>query len=474
MKNIIKNQKDKQVKKKTKEHTNKPLKRSISLGSVFLRYVFGMLCLLLILGVSAVIIFDILINSGAVYPANYAEKCINDSIESIINSDEVTSDMMPFLSRYAIFAKDGEVKETNMTEKELLSARDIMNSQKISVNYFYKVIYAKNENVFLRYELTPQYRSKFLRQHFIEPQKFTIVLVIIGQFAIIMFTSLRFVKKMKEKLKPVLNATDEIKHRNLDIEISRSGVKEIDDCLVSIDDMRIALKDSLENQWNAEQEKNRQISALAHDIKTPLTIVRGNAELLMETDITDEQKSYLDYISNSTLQIQNYIQTLIEVSKSSDYLHQKREKVELKKVIQEIKNQTTGLCRVCAIEAKWKEDVTSDYVYIMEDSYIRAVMNLVKNATEHTDRKGIIYISILEKDGKLFFVVEDTGSGFSKEALIHGTEQFFMDDKSRTSSGHYGIGLYFANQIAGMHEGSLLLSNSDKTKGARCELVVTV
>ena len=110
----------------------------------------------------------------------------------------------------------------------------------------------------------------------------------------------------------------------------------------------------------------------------------------------------------------------------------------------------------------------------MEDSYIRAVMNLVKNATEHTDRNGIIYISILEKEGKLVVVVEDTGSGFSKEARIHGTEQFFMDDKSRTSSGHYGIGLYFANQIAGMHEGSLLLSNSDKTKGARCELVVTV
>lgn len=77
----------------------------------------------------------------------------------------------------------------------------------------------------------------------------------------------------------------QIGDRNLDFEINYSGVREIDECLVALDDMRYALKTSLQKQWETEQEKNRQMSALAHDIKTPLTVVRGNSELLLETEL---------------------------------------------------------------------------------------------------------------------------------------------------------------------------------------------
>ena len=71
-------------------------------------------------------------------------------------------------------------------------------------------------------------------------------------------------------------------------------------------------------------------------------------------------------------------------------------------------------------------------------------MNVIQNAVEHTKENGIIYIGAKEQDGRLTFIVEDSGSGFTKEALLHGTEQFFMDDTSRNGEAHYGIGLFFA------------------------------
>ena len=71
-------------------------------------------------------------------------------------------------------------------------------------------------------------------------------------------------------------------------------------------------------------------------------------------------------------------------------------------------------------------------------------MNVIQNAVEHTKEKGIIYIDAKEHDGRLTFIVEDSGAGFTKEALLHGTEQFFMDDTSRNGEAHYGIGLFFA------------------------------
>lgn len=71
-------------------------------------------------------------------------------------------------------------------------------------------------------------------------------------------------------------------------------------------------------------------------------------------------------------------------------------------------------------------------------------MNVIQNAVEHTKENGIIYIDAKEQDGRLTFIVEDSGSGFTKEALLHGTEQFFMDDTSRNGEAHYGMGLCFA------------------------------
>ena len=96
-------------------------------------------------------------------------------------------------------------------------------------------------------------------------------------------------------------ALEQIGDRNLDFKINYSGVREIDECLVALDDMRYALKTSLQKQWETEQEKSRQMSALAHDIKTPLTVVRGNSELLLETELTDEQKNLISQYPYMTL-----------------------------------------------------------------------------------------------------------------------------------------------------------------------------
>ena len=97
-------------------------------------------------------------------------------------------------------------------------------------------------------------------------------------------------------------------------------------------------------------------------------------------------------------------------------------------------------------------------------------MNIIKNAAEHTPKGGTINIFIEEQSGELTFTVEDTGSGFTKEALMHGTEQFFMDDTSRIGDVHYGIGLFSSKSIAEKHGGRILLTNSKKTGGAKVDI----
>lgn len=77
-----------------------------------------------------------------------------------------------------------------------------------------------------------------------------------------------------------MEATKEISEQNLDFEVGHSNIKEFEDVLCSFSSMKDNLKSSLEKQWNAEKLQREQIAALAHDLKTPLTVIQGNADLI--------------------------------------------------------------------------------------------------------------------------------------------------------------------------------------------------
>ena len=139
-------------------------RRSSTLGGVFMRYVLVVLGALFILVAGIILIFSILINTGYIYPANYAEQKINEEYESIRNADEVTEDMIPPLCHYVIFSLDGKKLSGNMPEELLEIAWNVAENGKASGHYFYKVISRPGEYVVLQYSLTPQYRSAFLRE----------------------------------------------------------------------------------------------------------------------------------------------------------------------------------------------------------------------------------------------------------------------------------------------------------------------
>lgn len=445
-------------------------RRCSTLSGIFLRYVLVMIGALFTLGVCTIFIFNVLVNTGRIYPANYAERGIDKVYGLIQGAEEVTEDMIPPLCRYVIFSMDGQKLSGNLSEDSIEIAWNVANHKAASGSYFYKVVPRPNEYVVLQYSLTPQYQSAFLREHFIGPQNLMSIILILGGMINIILPSVRFGKKIKREMQPVMKAVERIKNQDLEYGVSYCGVKEIDDCLSSIDEMRMALKVSLEQQWQTEQDKNRQMSALAHDIKTPLTVVRGNAELLSETELTEEQENYMDYITSSALQIQNYVQTLIEVTKSADGFRYNAEKTNIEKLLGNIRKQTLGLAEVYHLKINWKEECNSKTAGVAYDQVVRAVMNIIKNAAEHTMEGGTINIYIREQNRKLTFTVEDTGSGFTKEALLHGTEQFFMDDTSRSGGTHYGIGLFSAKTIAERNGGRILLTNSEETGGAKVEI----
>lgn len=194
----------------------------------------------------------------------------------------------------------------------------------------------------------------------------------------------------------------------------------------------------------------------------------------MDLPLSDEQKECADYIETSAVQMQNYVQTLIEVTKSWESTQLKLQKIDVSSLLQKTKNQISGLCAVNNITLHWNCQKYPTVVSADHDFLVRALMNVLSNAVEHTLQGGEITLNISQREKMLSFVITDTGKGFSAEALKHGMEQFFMEDESRNSKSHYGIGLYVAASVAQKHGGRLVLENSQVTGGAKVTLEIPV
>ena len=267
-------------------------------------------------------------------------------------------------------------------------------------------------------------------------------------------------------------ATEQIQKQNLDFEVESSEISEYNAVLNSISEMKDSLKLSLEQQWKAEQSQREQIAALAHDLKTPLTVIQGNIDLINETELDDEQRLYAGYITESSEQIQLYIKTLIDISRTVTGYQLQVEKIDIADYMEQIETQASALCVTKEIHLNMETE--TDMGCFEADKLLleRAIMNVVNNALEYSPQRGTIYVETQRKENFLQVIITDEGAGFTNEDLRHAREQFFMGDHSRSSNMHFGMGLYITNSIVKQHNGELTLKNSDKTGGAEVTIKI--
>lgn len=449
--------------------------REIPLSLLYIKYLLFLFAGVIAIAVLSLLLFTSLVSSGAIYYANYAERQANASFDKIRMADKVSEDMIPELSQYTIFTIDGLVKSGNIEAGGIPRAWEaVQGSTSDNKGNFYKVIPRDQEYCVLRYKIVPQYQSETLRKYLLPPQTLFAVSVISLILFLVISTALHFGYVLKKKLNALISAADHIQHEELDFIPEKGNIKEINMVLSSMDNMRHALKLSLESQWSMEQSRKEQISALAHDLKTPLTLIRGNAEILYETEPTEEQLECIGYIEESSLQMQEYVQMLMDINKSGNLVTPKLKKTDTNAFLQEVEKQAKGLCMVKDINLSWETNHKIPYITIDENLFMRAVNNVLANAVEYTPSGGDITFMTKEKNGFLRFTVSDTGNGFSPEALKYAATQFYMDDQSRNSKSHYGIGLYVADSVAKQHGGRLILENNKAKQGAIVTIEIPV
>jgi len=407
--------------------------------------------------------FNIGLNCGFIWPANYSEHYLEQNKNKISLSEPFDELLIPHTCKYGLFDFNGNYISGSFDDSTVILAKKYLASQgKVGSRFW--LTKRKDGYCIVNYDISSHFAVPLLHRIFPELELLSINLFILIFIFTVIKIALNFGKKLKTELNPLLEEISRIQNRELNITRKTSKIKEFDDILLSLYDMEIALSQSLKKEWETEQNRKSNISALAHDIRTPLTIIKGNSELIMEMENLIEIYRFAETISANSDKIERYIKLLIDESKNNSTASTEN-KINLSQLADNIISQSDELCKANNIELIIHNSVKKAEASINSDLVERAVLNLMKNAVEYTQDDRKINL-ILEVDCNRFIVtVEDFGNGFSNEALKYAKKQFYTE-KTERSNEHYGIGLYFANNVAEKYGGSITCCNKDNKKGA--------
>jgi two-component system phosphate regulon sensor histidine kinase PhoR len=228
---------------------------------------------------------------------------------------------------------------------------------------------------------------------------------------------------------------------------------------------------NINNEEKSEVIRKRFISDVSHELKTPLTVIMGNSELMLNADIEPkQQKILLKATLDQAQRMNNLIADLISLNRVDTTKNILRDK---KVMVTDLKNQILSSLS----SLRLKKDISFEFNIDSKKNILgsfsevySALENLVSNAFRYTD-KGSISINWSIIKGQGILSVTDSGIGISKEHLNKITDRFYRVDTDRSrNSGGTGLGLAIVKNIMDHHNGSIEIK-SDMSKGSTFSLV---
>jgi len=308
---------------------------------------------------------------------------------------------------------------------------------------------------------------------------------LIAPFVFIVLFSFLFARKLGRRLEPsiarIVSGARRIQQNDLDFSVAGAGgSKELIELSDAFEEMRIALEQSLKREWKLEQERRDMISAIAHDLRTPLTIIQGHVDNLIESGTRHPERlaKYLLTIQNSTQRADKMLTELLFLNKidTPDFvLHP--QPTDVQAFCERKKEEYALLCQ--------EKGIAFHYSYVnrrqeqeaqlqLDTARLEQVFdNVLTNSLRFTPMEGSISwsIDVWEKQ-VVVFELKDTGPGFRPQDLRRMFDKFYSGDPSRSQpQGHSGLGLYTAKLLVEKHGGQIEAGNRAEG-GAR--VIITV
>ncbi len=282
-----------------------------------------------------------------------------------------------------------------------------------------------------------------------------------GMASMILMSALFYKYRLHKPFQILEQGTREISRNNLDFQIQYDSEDEMGKLCQSFETMRRELIRNEEKMWKMLDDKQRLNAAFAHDLRTPLTVVKGYVDVLArfipEGKISQEKLLHtLETVSEQIDRLENYSNTMKNIHSLED-LPVNKEALDILKVQKKALKAAEALSQNGMLEVAAAHKITEpEKVYLDENIVLEVVENLLSNAVRYAEKRVEIVMEL--HGGMLYVYVSDDGCGFSDEALEQGLKPYYREGENEGH--HFGIGLHICNLLCQKHGGCISLSNS--------------
>lgn len=297
--------------------------------------------------------------------------------------------------------------------------------------------------------------------------------MVISGLIILTFTSLMLVawiyQGVVSKIEMLINAAEEISEGNLDNPIMMTGRDEIAEVGVAFESMRLRLKEDAQERLIAERTQRNLLSNVAHDLKTPLTAIRGYSEGLMDGVANTEEKrySYISTIHNKAEEMDALLNELTAYSKlETNQIPYKFQRLDVNVFFTDLANILKLDLQNQNADLIYKSVVAQGTLFVADPLQIeRAVNNVVANSIKYRSEQPLrIEFAVLDEDKDIRVEIRDNGIGIDGRDLPRIFERLYRGDEARSSAGGNGIGLSIVKKIIVDH-GGMVGANSKPGEG---------
>lgn len=282
--------------------------------------------------------------------------------------------------------------------------------------------------------------------------------VLIWLAALLSTTSLFYRLKLKEPLELLSGGASRIIDNDLDFTIEAKSGDELGQLCTAFEAMRKTLLENNRQLWRQAEERKRLNAAFSHNLRNPVTVLKGSAKLakkcLPDTVETDQLAENLSLMESYTERIERYIETMSRIQKLEE-IPLVRENMDWDSLVTELEKMIRFVGADSGRQIAFEAAGHAEAVFIDKSIFFQIAENLVSNALRFSRYR--IHISCSVNAGTLELTVADDGCGFPAALLRNGIQPF---QKGNEDPEHFGMGLYTSDLLARRHGGGIVISNS--------------
>ena len=445
---------------------------------------------LIILSLSFVIGFGILYGVLYYVSLNQQTSNLNDELSIIVQtnfeeSQQIGEELFDKDTRLTMISSDGEVlydnfddsiNENHLQREEIKEASkngtgsSVRYSETMEQNYLYVAEYDAQEQTYVRLAMP---FSGVSQSALMLLPSFFIAFVIAFFFVWLMSKRMAdSILKPLQEISAVIRKADFGKEK---IEFQNYSYSELQEITDALQTMNNQIAKNLENLEREKQIRQEFFTNASHELKTPLTSIRGYSELLRQHAITDPDQidHCLDCVLKESDHMTKLINDILTISKleAKDYVVQKSH-IKLKDLLENVLNSLSVQAKAMNLDIDAScENVT---VYANLDHIQGILYNLISNAIKYNKPNGKIIIIIKERLDNILIKVMDTGIGISKEDQEKVFQRFYRVDKQRSKIvAGTGIVLAIVKHIVQFYNGSISLK-SKENEGTSIEISLPI